>query len=125
MWPCDRLPSVQPLNLLWTQLVWLAFGCLFRLKGLHAAFKRRQYLLGEHNLYDGDEETYPEFVSAMLRLVEDPLQLIANVLIMVLAPQEVSVMNVVSLVFTCVMILKTFLTLPEVMYHMGQMQHGE
>lgn len=69
--------------------------------------------------------TYPHFVSAMLRLSEDPLQLVANVMLMTLAPEEVGAMNVASLIFTIGMIIKTFYTLPDVLHAMYELSDGE
>jgi hypothetical protein len=113
----------MPVNIVWLQLVWILFGVAQHLGALISACRTRQFLFAESAAYE--EATYPQFVSAMLRLSEDPLQLVANVMLMTLAPEEVGAMNVASLIFTIGMIIKTFYTLPDVLHAMYELSDGE
>ena len=137
MVPCARLserePDVNmahfichiafiPISIVWLQFVWLLVMVSQQYEGLTTAYSNGQIFYGKKEVYAN--AVYHEFVSSMLRLVEDPLQLIVNVLLMSVAPEEVNSVNVISLVITVIMMTSTLVHLPRVLSDLREASDG-
>lgn len=75
------------------------------------------HLVGTH--------THTHIHSAVFRLVENPLQGGVNIGFMVMFPDEITAVNIISLVLTALMVLYTLLRLPALLKAIETTTHGE
>jgi hypothetical protein len=113
---------LMPVACIWSQLFWLIyFPYLTCARIIFADAKMCKYA----HLRPQEAQSIITFISCMIKLVEDPLQLGINVYIAATNPEEFTVVNTVSIVFTCISIVIALFELPAGAKAVQELSQGE